>query len=106
MICDTTTYSITAEDGSPTTITLRRLAADFLQMKLPDVHAWVQASYNRVAQKRPDLSRRKKGDLVRAMSLAEAERIPGYIDALTAMFGAETIATRQSSGAGSPEFGH
>lgn len=104
MICDTTTYSITAEDGSPTTIALQKLVADFLQMKLSDVHAWVQASYDRVAERRPDLSRRKKGDLVRAMSLAEAERTPGYTNTLTAMFGAKTIATRQSSEAGSPKF--
>lgn len=104
MLCDTTTYSITTEDGSPTTITLRKLVADFLQMKLPDVHAWVQASYDRVVERYPDLSRRKKGDLVRAMSLAEAERASAYTEALVAMFGANTVATRQSPEAGSLKF--
>jgi hypothetical protein len=67
-----TIYSIIDECKQPTTITLEKFVADVLQAKLPDVHAWVQAAYDRVADKKPHLGRRQKGDLVRALSWREA----------------------------------
>jgi hypothetical protein len=52
------------ERGDKTTITLSKWVADVPQIVLPDVHAWVQDTYDRVAEQRPLLTRRAKGDLV------------------------------------------
>ena len=67
-----TLYTIADEHGEDTTITLEKFVADILQEYLPDVHVWVQATYNKVAEKRPTLGRRQKGDIVRALSIREA----------------------------------
>jgi hypothetical protein len=50
-------------------------------MKVSDVHGWVQDAYNRIAKKKPELGRIKKGDLVRALAQREVEQYPEY-DAL------------------------
>jgi hypothetical protein len=78
MIDGKTIYSIKAEDGEKTTITLDKLIADVLQKSLSDVHAWVQKTYESVTKKYPKLGRRKKGDLVRILSVREAQRYPLY----------------------------
>ena len=67
-----TLYTIVDELGQDTTITLEKYVADILQENLSDVHAWVQATYNTVAERRPSLGRRQKGDLVRALSMRDA----------------------------------
>lgn len=67
-----TLYTIVDELGQDTTITLEKYVADILQENLADVHAWVQATYKTVAERRPNLGRRQKGDLVRALSMREA----------------------------------
>ena len=69
---DRTLYKLANERDEYTTITIDKFVADTLQQYLPDVHAWVQATYNRVAEKRPHLSRREKGDLVRVLAFREA----------------------------------
>lgn len=68
---DRTIYTILDEYKENTTITLEKFVADTLQENLPDVHAWVQATYDEVAQKKPDLGRRKKGDFVRVLASRE-----------------------------------
>ena len=73
-----TNYEIHDERGYKTTITLAKWVADVLQSVLPDVHAWVQNTYDRVAEKRPLLTRRGKGDLVRFLASKEAEKHPEY----------------------------
>lgn len=78
MFDDRTIYTIKDEHGNDTTITLDKLVADVLQQVLPDVHAWVQETYNRVAEKKANLGRRQQGDLVRALSVREAEKSPLY----------------------------
>lgn len=69
---DRTIYTILDEHKQDTTITLEKFVADILQENLPDVHAWVQSTYDKVAEKRPHLGRRQKGDFVRALSTREA----------------------------------
>jgi hypothetical protein len=69
---DKTIYTIFDEYKENTTITLDKFTADTLQKHLPDVHAWVQATYSRVAQIKPGLGRRQKGDCVRGLSMREA----------------------------------
>ena len=73
-----TTYSFVDEDGVKSTITIEKWAADLLQESLPDVHKWVQDTYNRVCEKRSHLSRRKKGDVVRMLAFREAEKNPKF----------------------------
>lgn len=75
---DKTIYTILDEIKENTTITLEKFVADILQENLPDVHAWVQETYNKVAQRRPNLGRRQKGDLVRSLSMREAVK---YLEA-------------------------
>ena len=67
-----TIYSIIDQQGQASTITLEKFVADTLQDSVSDVHAWVQLTYNKVAEKRPHLGRRQQGDLVRALSWREA----------------------------------
>ena len=73
-----TYYEIRNERGDKTTITLSKWMADVLQIVLPDVHGWVQNTYDRVAEKRPQLTRRAKGDLVRLLASREAEKYPKH----------------------------
>ena len=73
-----TNYEIHDERGDKTTITLSKSTADVLQVVLSDVHAWVQNTYDRVAEKRPLLTRRAKGDLVRLLASREAEKHPEH----------------------------
>jgi hypothetical protein len=73
-----TNYEIHDEHGDKTTITLSKWDADVLQLTLPDVHGWVQNTYDRVAEKRPLLTRRAKGDLVRLLASKEAEKHPEH----------------------------
>ena len=73
-----TIYTITDEHDDKSSITLDKWAADLLQEMLPDVHAWVQVKYNLVCEKKPHLSRREKGDVVRALARREAESSPNY----------------------------
>ncbi|MHB1186835.1 hypothetical protein [Thiobacillus sp.] len=83
---DKTLYSIRNENGEVTTITLDKLVAGALQESLPDVRAWVQNSYDRVAAMQPELSRHQKGDLVRRLSIREAEKSPRYIELIVDNF--------------------
>lgn len=73
-----TLYSVVNEDGEKTTITLEKFTADILQAHLPNVHAWVQQTYDRVVVKKPDLSRRRQGDLVRILAAREAATTEMY----------------------------
>ena len=73
-----TIYTITDEHDEKSSITIDKWAADLLQDILPDVHAWIQQRYDLVCQKKPDLSRREKGNVVRAMAQKEAEKSPNY----------------------------
>ena len=75
---DRTLYTIINEQGDRTTITLDKLTADVLQELFPDVHAWVQNTYHRVIAKKPNLSRREHGDLIRALANKEAQASPIY----------------------------
>lgn len=87
MLDDRTIYTINDEDGKDTTITLDKMVADALQELLPDVHAWVQKTYDLVAERKPDLGRRQKGDLVRSLSVREAEKSPRYKEMMDEIFG-------------------
>ena len=78
MYDDKTIYTIQDENGEKTSITIEKLVADVLQLTLSDVHAWIQNAYYRVATKRPTLSRRQQGNLVRRLSICEAKKSPLY----------------------------
>jgi hypothetical protein len=69
-----TSYQIIDEDGQKTTISLEKWVADVLQLELEDVHAKVQAAYNRVLEKHPELSRRLRGNYIRQMAEATANK--------------------------------
>ncbi len=81
-----TDYEIHDEYGDKTTITLSKWDADVLQTVLPDVHAWVQNKYDRVAEKYPDQTRRAKGDIVRLLASREAEKHPEHQAKLLDLF--------------------
>lgn len=74
-----TTYTITDERGEESSITVEKWVADLLQANLPDVHAWIQQMYDSACAKLPHLTRREKGNAVRARARQEAERCPGYV---------------------------
>ena len=74
-----TTYTITDEHGERSTITLEKWAADYLQELLPDVHAWVQEKYSRICEKKPELSRREKGNFLRKVAREKAKEHPKYV---------------------------
>ena len=67
-----TTYSIEDETGQKSSITIDKWAADILQVDLDDVHNWIQKAFDHVSSKRPDLSRRKRGDFVRSLAYLKA----------------------------------
>ena len=73
-----TLYSIADEHGEKSTITIDKWAADLLQEMLPDVHVWIQSKYALVCEKKAHLSRREKGDVVRALARREAEKNSKY----------------------------
>jgi DNA-binding transcriptional regulator YdaS (Cro superfamily) len=73
-----TTYTIADEHGEKSTITIDKWAADLLQESLPDVHQWIQSKYDLVCSKKPQLTRREKGNVVRALARKEAEKSPHY----------------------------
>ena len=73
-----TIYTIVNSDGERSTITIDKLTADVLQKLLPDVHDWVQKTFDRVSERKPHLGRREKGDLVRAIANQEARNSPEY----------------------------
>lgn len=73
-----TTYTITDEQSEKSSITMEKWVADLLQEMLPDVHVWIQQKYDLVCEKRPHLSRREKGNVVRALARNEAEKSPNY----------------------------
>ena len=83
---DRTLYNILNESGEVTTITLYKLVADTLQESLPDVLAWIQNAYNNVTREKPEFSRRQKGDLVRRLSVREAEKSPRYNELIADFF--------------------
>ena len=71
-----TLYTINNKHGERTTVTLDKLTADVLQELFPDVHAWVQRTYDLVVERKPNLGRREQGDLVRALANKEAHASP------------------------------
>ena len=73
-----TTYTITDEQGDKSSITIEKWAADLLQEMLPDVHVWIQTKYDLVCAKKPHLTRREKGNVIRALARNEAEKSPHY----------------------------
>lgn len=81
-----TLYKIRNEKGEMTTITLDKLVADVLQGELPDVHAWIQNAFDKAAEKSPALSRYKKGDLVRRLSVREAEKYLRHDELIADLF--------------------
>ncbi|MCY0852800.1 hypothetical protein [Cupriavidus sp. D39] len=78
-----TNYSIVDEGGERSTLTLDKWAADILQAELPDVHTWVQKKFDLVTAKFPNETRRRRGDLVRALAYREAEKSPRIAEILT-----------------------
>jgi hypothetical protein len=73
-----TIYTIADEHRERSTISLDKIIADVLQGAIPDVHVWVQTTYDRVVAKKPHLSRREKGDVVRILAGREAQKYPAY----------------------------
>ena len=73
-----TTYTITDENNEKSSITIDKWVADLLQELLPDVHAWIQSKYDLVVERKPILSRREKGNVVRELARKEAENSSNY----------------------------
>lgn len=76
MTDDRTIYTITDEHGERSTITLDKIVADILQECVPDVHVWVQSTYDKIVEKKPHLGRREQGDVVRGLSWREVMNSP------------------------------
>ncbi len=73
-----TSYSIIDEQGEKSTITIEKWEADLLQEDLPNVHQWIQQTYNHVCQKSSLLSRREKGNVVREHAHRQAAKHAKY----------------------------
>lgn len=69
-----TNYQIIDEHGEKTTITLEKWVADILQIAVPDVHAAIKSTYDKICTKKPELGRKAKGNLVRDLAMREAEK--------------------------------
>ena len=78
MFNERTIYSAMEKDNTRTSITTNKFDADILQVTLENVHAFVQTTYDMVTDTYPQLSRRKRGDLVRILMSREAEKKPIY----------------------------
>lgn len=87
MIDDKTIYTLLNEDGDKTTIRLDKLTADVLQLSLSDVHTWIQGVFEDVGTEYPDIGRRKKGDIVRAIAAKKAQKSHHYRVRMIGMFG-------------------
>lgn len=74
-----TTYTIFDEHGDKSSLTIDKWAADLLQEMKDDVHLWLQEKYNLVVNKKPKLSRREKGNVVRELARREAEKSDNYL---------------------------
>jgi hypothetical protein len=72
-------YWIIDERRGKTPLRMEKWAADILHQELKDVQSWFQNIYSRVAEKRPSLSRRAKGNLVRHVAETEARKSSLYI---------------------------
>jgi hypothetical protein len=92
MFEDRTIYTIQDEAGNKTTITLSKLASDILQRLLPNVHEWVQNTYDKVVVQRPNLGRRQKGDLVRLLAERKAAQSLYYKEFFDQYLGMQTSA--------------
>lgn len=68
-----TNYQIVNEHREKTTISLEKWVADVLQQVLNDVHAKIQAIYNRLLESNPNLTRRQRGDIIRSMAERTAD---------------------------------
>ena len=62
---DRTIYTIIDELKKNSTISLFKPVADFYQETSGNVHVLVQLTFNKVTKAYPNLSRRKRGNLVR-----------------------------------------
>lgn len=74
-----TLYTITDEHREKSTITVEKWAADLLQDRLTDVHAWFQEIFKFVCEKKPHLGRVQKGNVVRNIAYREAKKHPAYV---------------------------
>lgn len=79
---DRTIYSITDELKRNSTISLFKPVADFHQKISGNVHVLMQQTYNEVTKDYPNLSRRKRGDLVRYHLTKKATNNPIYLELL------------------------
>ena len=82
-----TIYSILNESGENTSISLDKLIADILQELLPDVHAWVQITYDNVSANCPNLGRRQKGNMVRQLAKNKVEKNPMHQEIIAKYLG-------------------
>ena len=69
-----TNYQISNEHGEKTTITLEKWVADILQIELSDVHERIQKAYDKTITEKPHLTRRERGNLIRKMAEATANK--------------------------------
>lgn len=69
-----THYQILNEEGNKTTIAIEKWAADILQHNIPNVHEWIKEKYDYISLKRPDLTRKVKGNGVRQFAIIEASK--------------------------------
>ena len=79
-------YKFQDKNGAKTTISIFKLTADVLKIIHPNPTAWIQATYDEVGITHPNLTRRKRGELVRELASREAQRHPEiYKNAMDAM---------------------
>ncbi|OIQ82048.1 hypothetical protein GALL_361660 [mine drainage metagenome] len=73
-----TIYTIIDENDERSSITIDKWVADLLQEMLPDVHEWIKEKYDIICIKKPQLSRREKGNLIRELARREAVKSKNY----------------------------
>lgn len=69
-----TNYQIIDEHNEKTSITLEKWVVDILQIELPDVHKSIQNAYDKFLLKKPELTRRERGNYIRELSVNSANQ--------------------------------
>lgn len=72
-------YWIIDERGEKTPLRMEKWAVHILHQEVRDVQSWLQNIYSRVVEKRPSISRRAKGNLVRHVAETEARKSSLYV---------------------------
>ena len=71
-----TTHPILDENNNKSSITMGKEETDVLQESGENVPDLIQETYDNIVKQHPNLSRRKKGDIVRSLLYKKVQKMP------------------------------